>query len=90
MKYEEIKVGESYTVNHEKEKVVAKIDEYKYIITTNENGDLTAWLEEESENFSPIKEEPILTQVANAVQEISDFRIEQTKSGVIILTPKNK
>lgn len=38
---------------------------------------------------TPLKEET-LELVAKAVKEIGDFTVEQTKIGVIILTPKNK
>lgn len=37
----------------------------------------------------PIKEEPTLELVSKAVQEIGDFTVEQTESGLIILTPIN-
>lgn len=56
MKYEEIKVGDFYNVNDVKEKVIAKVDEYRTIVTV-EDGYVTAWSEDELNILKPIKEE---------------------------------
>lgn len=71
MKYEEIKVGDSYKVSKSTEKVIAKSDEHKAVMTIDEVGYSTAWNEDELEQFQPIKKElpesGLLVSVSNTI-----------------------
>lgn len=57
MKYEDIKVGDKFRFKDYKETVIAKIDEYKAIVTADKNNHTTAWAENELKDFEPLKEE---------------------------------
>lgn len=57
MKYEEIKVGEAYRNNSFLETVISKSDQYKAVMTVDENGAFNGWSVEELESFQPIKKE---------------------------------
>lgn len=57
MKYEEIKVGESYKVGKRAEKVIAKSDEHKVVMTIDAFDYPTAWDKNELKHFQPIKKE---------------------------------
>lgn len=88
MKYEEIKIGESYSSVPYIETVIFKHDKSKSIICEDQNGVVSIYHSDEFEDFKPLKEEvSTLELVSKAVQDLGDFTIEQTESGVIILTP---
>ena len=57
MKYEEIKVGESYKVGRHTRKVIAKSDEHNAVMTIDEDGGTWAWDKDELKDFQPIKKE---------------------------------
>ena len=57
MKYEEIKVGESYMVQGYEEKVIAKSDEYKAIMTVDKKGAISKWLKYKFKYFKPLPKE---------------------------------
>ena len=57
MKYEEIEVGEVYRNNSYLETVISKSDQYKAVMTVDENGAFNGWSVEELESFQPIKKE---------------------------------
>lgn len=92
MKIEDFKEGEDYIYDGQyKEKVLHVIHQQKRIVTINPQGEV--WVVEENEfnDFESIKEEETtLELVSKAVQEIGNFTIEQTKSGVIILNKIEK
>ena len=87
MKYEEIKIGDVFRYQNDEETVISKSDKHRIITTIDCYGGPTSWLEEDLYLLEPRKEEPTLELVLKAVKEIGDFIVEQTESGVIILTP---
>ena len=58
MKYEEIKVGDSYkTESGYTEKVLFKHDETRQVVTIDEDDDITSWSEYQLKLLQPIKKE---------------------------------
>lgn len=105
MKIEDFKVGETYLYDGQyEEKVLHIIRQQKKIVTINLKREVWVFEENELENFKPLKEKlpeegllvskngtiVYLELVTKAVQEIGYFFIEQTESGIIILTPIKK
>lgn len=81
---------------YEDTKIEAHVQGYGEYLNTNHfypNANLKAIYNKNGQIFykgkfaTPLKEETTLELVSKAVQEIGDFMIEQTESGLIIITP---
>ena len=77
MKYEDFKIGERYYLGIFEVKVISKSDEYKIITTIDSDGSTGTWLNDDLEDFLPIKEELpgeglLVSKVGSLAYKLSD------------------
>ena len=77
MKYEEIKIGDRYSLGIFEVKVISKSDEYKIITVIDSDGNTGTWLNSDFEDFMPLQKELpeeglLVSKLDSLVYKLSD------------------